>query len=79
MSESIAHFNLDFNFTQFLMGRTAASGFDTNQQLALAFSHAIRSRLQFAGESYGETQLKQTIPGYASSLWAVTYTIVPGE
>ncbi|HEY3618065.1 MAG TPA: transporter [Candidatus Sulfotelmatobacter sp.] len=76
-SESIAHFNLDFNFTQFLIGRPTASGFDANQQLALAFSHAIHGRLQFAGEFYGETQLNQTTPGYASSLWALTYSIIP--
>ena len=76
-SESIAHFNFDFNFSQFLIGRPTASGFDENQQLALAFSHAIHGGLQFAGEFYGETQLNQTTPGFASSLWALTYTVVP--
>jgi hypothetical protein len=76
-SESIAHFNLDFNFTQFLIGRPTASSFDGNQQLALAFSHVIHGGLQFAGEFYGETQLNQTTPGFASSLWALTYTVVP--
>jgi len=48
-SENIAHFNLDFNFTQFLIGRPNASGSDENQQLALAFSHVIHGGLQFAG------------------------------
>ena len=76
-SENIAHFNFDFNFTQSLIGRPNASGFDENQLLALAFSHPIHGGLQFAGEFYGETQLNQTIPGFASSLWALTYTIVP--
>jgi hypothetical protein len=76
-SESIAHFNFDFNITQFLIGRPTASCFDQNQLLALAFSHVIRGRLQFAGEFYGETQLNQTTPGFASSLWALTYTVVP--
>lgn len=76
-SESIAHFNLDFNFTQFLIGRSHASGFDKNQQLALAFSHAVYGRLQFVGEFYGNTQLNQTTPGFASSLWALTYTVLP--
>jgi hypothetical protein len=33
-SENIAHFDLDFNFTQFLIGRQTASGFDENQQVA---------------------------------------------
>lgn len=76
-SGNIADFNFDFNFTQFLIGRPGVSGFDQNQQLALAFSHAIYRGLQFAGEFYGETELNQTTPGFASSLWALTYTIVP--
>jgi hypothetical protein len=76
-SENIARFNFDFNFTQFLIGRTTGSGFDENQQLALAFSHAIHGGLQFAGEFYGETELNPTTPGFASSLWALTYTVVP--
>ena len=76
-SENIAHFNLDFNLTQFLIGRPTASGFDENQLMALAFSHAIHGGIQFAGEFYGETRLNQTTQGFASSLWALTYTVVP--
>jgi outer membrane putative beta-barrel porin/alpha-amylase len=76
-SESVAHFNFDFNFTEFLVRQPTASRFDTNQQLALAFSHAIHGKLQFAGEFYGDTQLNTTTPGFASSLWALTYTVVP--
>jgi Putative MetA-pathway of phenol degradation len=76
-SATVAHFNFDFNFTEFLVGQPTASGFDTNQQLALAFSHAIHGKLQFAGEFYGDTQLNPTTPGFASSLWALTYTVVP--
>jgi len=76
-SEAIAHFNLDFNFTRYLIGRASSSGFDQNNQLALAFSHAIYGGLQFAGEFYGETQLNHTTPAYASSLWALTYTVIP--
>jgi len=77
VSENIAHFNLDFNFTQFLIGKPNASGFDENQQLALAFSRTIHGGLQFAGEFYGQTQLNKTTPGFGSSLWALTYTVVP--
>ena len=76
-SENIAHFNLDFNFTQFLIGRPNASGSDENQQLALAFSRVIHGGLQFAGEFYGATQLNKNTTGFASSLWALTYTVVP--
>ena len=63
--------------TEFLVRQPTASGFDTNQQLALAFSHAIHGKLQFAGDFYGDTELNPTTPGFASSLWALTYTVVP--
>lgn len=75
-SETIAHFNFDFNFTQFLIGQ-AFAGFDQNQQLALAFSHVIYKSLQFAGEFYGQTQLNDSTRGFASSLWALTYPVSP--
>jgi hypothetical protein len=45
--------------------------------MALAFSRALYKRLQFAGEFYGQTQLNNAAPGYASSLWALTYTVSP--
>ena len=76
-SKDIARFHFDFNVTQFLVGRPNTSGFDKNQQLNLAFSHVIRGRLQLTGEFYGDTRLNQTTPGFASSLWALTYTVAP--
>jgi len=76
-SKDIAEFHFDFNVTQFLVGRPNASGFDKNQQMNLAFSHAIRGPFQFTGEFYGDTRLNQTTAGFASSLWALSYTVVP--
>lgn len=76
-SESVGRFNFDFNLTQFLVAQPTGSGYDANQQLALAFSHPIHGKLQFVGEFYGETELNRSTPGYASSLWALTYTITP--
>ena len=76
-SKDLAGFHFDFNASEFLIGRTDGSGFDKNQQVNLAFAHRIYKGLQFTGEFYGQTQLNQAIPGFASSLWALTYTIVP--
>jgi hypothetical protein len=76
-SENITSLNFDFNFAQFLIGRQTRSGFDKNQQIALAFSHPIWRGLGFSGEFYGQTELNETTPGFASSLWAATYTILP--
>jgi len=76
-SKDIAHFHFDFNATQFLIGRPTRAGVDKNQQVSLALSHVIRGELQLTGEFYGATRLNQTTPGFASSLWALTYTVVP--
>ena len=76
-SKDIHQFHFDFNATEFLVGRQGSSGFDKNQQLNLAFSHALHGKLQFTGEFYGDTQLNAFTPGFASSLWALTYTVVP--
>jgi hypothetical protein len=76
-SKDIGQFHFDFNATQFLIGRPNMPGFDKNQELNLAFSRIIHGSLQFTGEFYGETRINQTLPGFASSLWALTYTVVP--
>lgn len=77
VSEKLSNFNFDFNLSQFLIGRTNMSAFDQNQQLAIACSHALYGELQFVGEFYGDTQLNRTTPEFVSSLWALTYTVVP--
>jgi hypothetical protein len=76
-SKDVGGIHFDFNASQFLIGRAAASGFDKNQQLNLAFSHTVRGNLLFTGEFYGNTRLNQATPGFASSLWALTYTVTP--
>jgi hypothetical protein len=76
-SKDIAHFHFDFNATQFLIGVPNASGFDQNQQVDLAFSHVVYNGLQFTGEFYADNRRNQTTPGYTSTLWALSYTIVP--
>ena len=75
-SKDIDDFHFDFNASQFLIGRPQA-GFDRNQQFNLAFSHVVHGKLQFTGEFYGDTKLNPTQPGFASSLWAMSYTVHP--
>ena len=77
VSKDIAKIHFDFNATEFLIGRPGESGFDKNQQLNLAFSHALRGKLQFTGEFYGDTELNSSTPRFVSSLWALTYTVTP--
>ena len=76
MSDTVKGFNVDFNVTGFFLGRSKP-GFDNGQQLALAVSHRIWRGLQFAGEFYGQTEIEPDTTAFASSLWALTYTIRP--
>lgn len=75
VSKDFAKIHFDFNASEFLIGRPG--GFDKNQQFNLAFSRAIHGPLQFTGEFYGDTRLNPSTPGFASSLWALTYAITP--
>lgn len=74
-SKDVAKIHFDFNASEFWIG--SANGSDRNQQFNLAFSRAIRGPLQFTGEFYGDTRLNGATPGFASSLWALTYTVTP--
>ena len=76
-SKDIASLHFDFNATHLWIGRGGMSGFDQNTQLNLAFSRSIRGALGFTGEFYGDTALNRNTPAFASSLWALTYTINP--
>ena len=76
-SKDIAGIHFDFNATHFWIGEGSPRGFAQNDELNLAFSHKIRGPLQFTGELYGDTELTSTTPGFASSLWALTYTVTP--
>ena len=77
VSKDIAKIHFDFNATEFLIGRPGGSGFDRNQQFNLAFSLALRGKLQFTGEFYGDTHLNASTPRFVSSLWALTYAVTP--
>lgn len=76
-SKDFGQSHFDFNASWFFIGRAAASGYDSDNQINLAFSHPLVSGLGFTAELYGNTQLNAATPGFASSLWALTYTILP--
>jgi hypothetical protein len=76
-SKDILGFHFDFNETYFLIARPEATGFDENVQMNLAFSHSLKGNLGITGEFYGDTALNPSQPGFASTLWALTYAIRP--
>lgn len=53
-SKDIKQFHIDLNVTEFLIGRSNMLGVDNNQQVNLAFSHAIYRGPEFTGKVYGE-------------------------
>lgn len=75
-SKDIGKFHFDYNLGYLLAGRTNRDSYDSNYNLALAFSRPIRGQLGVTGEGYGETALA-TRPAYASALLAFTYSITP--
>lgn len=76
-SKDVGHVHFDFNATQFWLGRQVRRGFDRNNQLNLTFAFPLLGPLQFQGEFYGDTEVNGSTPGFASSLWALTYTVRP--
>lgn len=76
-SKDLAKTHFDFNATEYLIGRPNQSGFGRMQQYNLALSHDIKAGFQFTFEFYGNTRLDRSTPGFASSLWALTYTVMP--
>jgi len=76
-SKNVRGTHFDFNATYFLIGRQNAPGFDRDVQLDLSFSHPLRGPIWITGEFYGSTPLNSYTPGFASTLWALTYQFSP--
>jgi hypothetical protein len=66
-----------FNAIYTLAGRTSGSGFDRNKFFSAAFSRPLHGPIGITGEMYGATQLNSLTPGYAGTLWALTYNRTP--
>jgi len=76
-SKDVRGTHFDFNASALLIGRPLAPGYDHNAQLNLAFSHPLRGKLGVTGEVYGDTRLNPAERGFVSTLWALTYTVMP--
>jgi hypothetical protein len=76
-SKDIKSLHFDFNAAYLLSGRPDNTGNDQNSQIALAFSRSIHGPWAITGEIYGNTRQNIEIPGFASNLWGITYTVRP--
>lgn len=74
-SKDLRGMSWNFNTAYILTGRD--SGFDRSWELAAGFSRPIRGHLGMAGDFYVDTEQNPDNPAFASTLWAVTYTVRP--
>jgi Putative MetA-pathway of phenol degradation len=58
-----------------LSGRQGGSGFDQNSEISLNIARPIARRLGMIVEIYGDTQTNATKQGFASTLWAIQYSL----
>jgi Putative MetA-pathway of phenol degradation len=76
-SKDLGGTHFDFNASALVIGRPSGNGHDSNAEINLAFSHSLLGALAVTGEIYGDTRLNKAVPGFASTLWALTYTLTP--
>jgi hypothetical protein len=76
-SKDVLGTHFDFNASALLIGRPSGRGFDRNAEIDLSSSHPLLGKLGLTGEIYGDTRLNGEAPGFASTLWALTYGITP--
>ncbi len=76
-SKDLGSTHFDFNASALIIGRPASRGRDTAAEIDLSFSHPLWKQLALTGEIYGDTRLNDSVPGYTSTLWALTYALTP--
>jgi len=76
-SKDLGGFHADFNASFLDAGRPQQEGRDRNVELALSLTHALQGPLALTGEIYGDTRLNSDTPGFASTLWALSYSVNP--
>jgi Putative MetA-pathway of phenol degradation len=75
-SKDLGATHFDFNASALVVGRPGG-GRDTAAEIDLSFSHSLHDKLGLTGEIYGDTRLNDSVPGFTSTLWALTYSLTP--
>jgi hypothetical protein len=76
-SKDLGTTHFDFNTSVLAIGRPVDGGQDTAAEIDLSFSHPLWNKLALTGEIYGDTRLNSAVPGFTSTLWALTYNLSP--
>jgi len=77
MSKDIGKSHFDANLSYFLLGRSAAPGFDHSFLPALAWSHPLKGKWGTTAEIWGSTHENESTKGTTSILAAATYQLRP--
>jgi len=76
-SKELFDLELEFNYLLGWIGQEGEKGFDDLHLLALSFSRSLFGPVGISGEIYGARRLNRQTPGFASTDWAITYTLTP--
>jgi len=76
-SKDLGASHFDFNASALVIGRPAGDGRDTAAEIDLSFAHPVWRKLAITGEIYGDTRLNNAVPGFTSTLWALSYNLSP--
>lgn len=76
-SKDLGTTHFDFNASALVIGRPTGGGRDSAAEIDLSFSHPLWNKLAITGEIYGDTRLNESVPGFTSTLWALTYSLSP--
>lgn len=76
-SKNLLGLDWDFNYVLGWIGKEGKKTFDDSHLFALAFSRPLFGPLGISGEVYGGPRLNRQTAGFASTDWALTYTVTP--
>ncbi len=76
-SKNMLGLDWDFNYVLGWIGEEGKKRFDDSHLFALAFSRPLFGPLGISGEVYGGPRVNRQTAGFASTDWALTYTVNP--
>lgn len=76
-SENVLGLDWDFNYVLGWIGKEGKKSFDDSHLFALAFSRPLFGPLGISGEIYGGPRVNRQTAGFASTDWALIYTVNP--
>lgn len=76
-SKNLLGLDWDFNYVLGWIGKEGKKSFDDSHLFAVAFARPLFGPLGITGEIYGGPRINRKIAGFASTDWALTYSVNP--